>query len=152
MEWEAHDECLRWTIFLTQNVNNLMKTLFFNIIRCHLGSGPRRPGVQHAEFWPQCVPPQVTLLWALWPGGRQGETLKMIIIITVITINHWFRKWARVRNVAGCAPGVRITRRWWTSSVAGTAGWAGGHTPTRPAATTSRWVRLWKDHKTFILR
>ena len=32
----------------------------------------------------------------------------------------------------------RITSSWWTSSAVGTAGWAGGLTPTRRAATTSR--------------
>ena len=32
----------------------------------------------------------------------------------------------------------RITSSWWTSSAAGTAGWAGGLTQTRRAALTSR--------------
>ena len=69
---------------------------------------------------------------------------KMIIIIPVIIIHHCYRKWARVRSVAGCALGVRITSSWWTSSAAATAGWEGGPTPTRQAALTSRWVR-WKS-------
>ena len=43
-------------------------------LRCHLGSGPRRPGVQHPELRPQRVPAQVPVLWALRAGGSQGET------------------------------------------------------------------------------
>ena len=36
----------------------------------------------------------------------------------------------------------RITSSWWTSSVAGTAGWAGGLTQTSQAALTLRWVKF----------
>ena len=152
------------------------------ILRCHLGSGPRHPGVKHPQLWPQRVPAQVPVLWALWPGGGQGETLGGVRVIIMILLQKmsegekccWVCTWCQVilsptrieKRISkprvmiqlnwfmGMAWTVlmpfyhynyyddRITSSWWTSSVAGTAGWAGGLTQTSQAALTLRWVKF----------